>query len=151
MSGALHDINHPTLQPDPERFLGVKAFIFQCNSGTYLDCIEKSLFASNKPWPLEIREGDYCLLHHYEIGSLLGLWKAATTGGRNLVPKIWGGKFPFQAKVTLVVPKIAEVPRKVLLENGIDAAVGRFDDCVEGDLANALIQSMLVTTGQQTP
>ena len=125
----------------------MKAFVFECNSTTYLDCIEKSLFASNKPWPLEIREGDYCLLHHYEIGSLLGLWQAATNGGRNLVPRIWGGKFPYQAKVTLVVPKIAEVSRKVLAENGIDAAVGRFNGCVEGDMADTLIQSMLGTAG----
>lgn len=125
----------------------MKAFIFECNSGTYLDCIEKSLFASNKPWPLEVREGDYCLLHHYEIGSLLGLWKATTNGGRNLVPKAWGGKFPFQAKVTLVIPQVKEVSRKVLVEHGMDAAAARFDACIEEDLAEALVQSMLNATG----
>ena len=73
-----------------------KTFVFECSSGTYLDCVEKNLFGSNKPWPLEIKEGDYCLLHHYEIGSLLGLWISTSDGGRNLVSKIWGGKFPFQ-------------------------------------------------------
>ena len=125
----------------------MKTFIFECNSGTYLDCVEKSVFGSNKPWPLEIKEGDYCLLHHYEIGGLLGLWKATSNGGRNLVPKIWGGKFPYQVKVNLVLPKITEAPQKILTGFGINPAVGRFDNCVAEDLGQELIQSMLGTTG----
>jgi len=51
-------------------------FVFLCNSNTYLECVEKNVFGSDKPWVLEIKEGDHCLLHHYELGSLLGLWKA---------------------------------------------------------------------------
>ena len=47
-----------------------KTYVFECNSNTYMDCMEKSLFGSNKPWPLEISEGDFCLLHHYEIGGV---------------------------------------------------------------------------------
>jgi len=85
-------------------------FIFECSSNTYLDCVEKNLFGSNKPWPLEIKTGDYCLLHHYEIGGLLGLWQATCDGGKNLVPKVWGGKFPYQVKVKLVIPKVTDVP-----------------------------------------
>lgn len=73
-----------------------KTYIFECSSSTYVDCIEKSLFGSNKPWPLEIKEGDYCLLHHYEIGGLLGLWKATSNGGRNLVPKFGVANFLFK-------------------------------------------------------
>jgi hypothetical protein len=72
----------------------MKAFIFECSSTTYLDCVEKNLFGSNKPWPLQIKAGDYCLLHHYEIGGLLGLWQATSDGSKNIVPRIWGGKFP---------------------------------------------------------
>jgi len=67
-----------------------QTFIFECSSSTYLDCVEKNLFGSNKPWPLEIKTGDYCLLHHYEIGGLLGLWQATTNGGKNLVPEDLG-------------------------------------------------------------
>jgi len=122
-----------------------KAFIFECSSNTYLDCMEKNLFGSNKPWPLEIKAGDYCLLHHYEIGGLLGLWQATCDGGRNLVPKIWGGKFPFQVQVKLVLPKPAEVPQKLLADRGINPAIGRFDNCVDDDLAADLIQSLLDT------
>lgn len=103
----------------------------------------KNLFGSNKPWPLEIKAGDYCLLHHYEIGGLLGLWQATSNGGRNLVPKIWGGKFPYQVKVKLVIPKVTEVPKAVLKKLGVDAAIGRFDNCVDDEMAEDLVQSLL--------
>ena len=124
----------------------LQTFIFECNSGTYMDCMEKNLFGSNKPWPLEIKTGDYCLLHHYEIGGLLGLWKAVSNGGRNLVPKIWGGKFPYQVKVQLVIPKVTDVPKKLLADLGIDPAMGRFDNCVDEDLAEDLIREILETS-----
>ncbi len=120
-----------------------QTFIFECSSSTYLDCVEKNLFGSNKPWPLEIKTGDYCLLHHYEIGGLLGLWQATSNGGRNLVLKIWGGKFPYQVKVKLVIPKVTDVPKSVLKKLGVDAAVGRFDNCVDEEMAEDLIQSLL--------
>ena len=120
-----------------------QTFIFECSSSTYLDCVEKNLFGSNKPWPLEIKAGDYCLLHHYEIGGLLGLWQATSNGGKNLVPKIWGGKFPYQVNVKLVIPKVTDVPKKVLTQLGIDPAVGRFDNCVDEDTAEDLIGSLL--------
>ena len=120
-----------------------QTFIFECSSSTYLDCVEKNLFGSNKPWPLEIKTGDYLLLHHYEIGGLLGLWQATSNGGKNLVPKVWGGKFPYQVKVKLVIPKVTDVPKSVLKKLGIDAAIGRFDNCVDEDMAEDLVRSLL--------
>ena len=120
-----------------------QTFIFECSSNTYLDCVEKNLFGSNKPWPLEIKTGDYCLLHHYEIGGLLGLWQATCDGGKNLVPKIWGGKFPYQVKVKLVLPNVTEVSRSVLAQLGVDPARGRFDNCLDEEMAEDLIASLL--------
>ena len=120
-----------------------QTFIFECSSTTYLDCVEKNLFGSNKPWPLEIKTGDYCLLHHYEIGGLLGLWQATSNGGKNLVPKIWGGKFPYQVKVKLVIAKVTDVPKAVLQKLGVDAAVGRFDNCLDEDTAEDLVKALL--------
>ena len=109
----------------------IKTFIFECSSSTYLDCMEKNLFGSNKPWPLEIKTGDYCLLHHYEIGGLLGLWQATCNGRKN------------QVRVKLVIPKVTDLPKKVLTKLGIDAAVGRFDNCVDEDMAEDLVRSLL--------
>ncbi len=92
---------------------------------------------------MQIKAGDYCLLHHYEIGGLLGLWQATSDGGKNLVPKMWSGKFPYQVKVKLVLPTVTEVPKKILAEIGVNPAVGRCDNCVDEDLAEDLIQGML--------
>ena len=47
-------------------------FIFQRSSSTCLDCLEKNLFGSSKPRPLQIKTVDYCLLHHYEIDEAAG-------------------------------------------------------------------------------
>ena len=115
-----------------------KIYIFECSSSTYMDCMEKSLFGSNKPWPLEIKQGDYCLLHHYEIGGLLGLWRATSDGAKNIVPKIWGGKFPYQVRIQLAIPNAIEVPRSLLAESGADPSVGRFDPCVNDELARRI-------------
>jgi hypothetical protein len=92
-----------------------------------MDCMEKSLFGSNKPWPLEIKQGDYCLLHHYD-------------GGKNIVPKTWGGKFPYQVRIQLAIPKAIEVPRSLLAELGADPSVGRFDPYVSGDQAKGILE-----------
>jgi hypothetical protein len=77
-------------------------------------CVEKCVFASNKPWRLQIAKGDFCLLHRYDVVALFVLWCAQTNGGRNLAPKAWGGKFPFQVKVALVSQKIIGVPKSIL-------------------------------------
>ena len=116
-----------------------KTYVFECNSNTYMDCMEKSLFGSNKPWPLEISEGDFCLLHHYEIGGLLGLWQATTNGAKNIFPKIWGGKFPYQERVRLVIPKVTDVPRSLLIELGADPSIGRFDNCLDENLGATIL------------
>lgn len=118
-------------------------FVFECSSNTYMDCVGQNVFGSNKPWPLEIKQGDYCLLHHYEIGGLLGLWKATSNGGRGLVPKLWNGKFPFQVRVQLVLPKISQVDQQLLTKLGADPAVGRFDNHLNDEMADELIRSLL--------
>ena len=116
-----------------------KTYVFECNSNTYMDCMEKSLFGSNKPWPLEINDGDFCLLHHYEIGGLLGLWQATSNGGKNIVPKIWGGKFPYQVRIKLAIPKTLEVPKSLLSELGVDPSLGRFDPVFDDELAQRIL------------
>jgi hypothetical protein len=57
-------------------------------------------------------------------------------GGMNLVPKMRAGKFPYQVRVKLVLPKVTEVPKKILAALGVNSAVGRCDNCVDEDLAD---------------
>jgi len=58
-------------------------------------------------------------------------------------PKIWAGKFPYQVKVKLVLPKVTEVPKSLLKQMGLDPSVGRFDNCLDEDLAEDLVRGML--------
>jgi len=102
--------------------LGV--FVFECSTSTYLECIEKGVFGSNVPWPLQVAKGDYCLLRHYEVGTVFALWQAESDGGRKLVPRAWGGRFPFQARVTLASAEIIEVPAKVVQDYVVSPATG---------------------------
>lgn len=107
-----------------------KLFVFQCSGNTYMECIEKGVFGSNDPWPLQVKAGDPLLLHHFEYDTLFGLWRAATDGGKKLVAKAWGGKFPFQARITLVTPTIVELPRGTL---------GPAERLVDGPRAQAVL------------
>jgi hypothetical protein len=122
-----------------------KLYIFECSSETYLTCMEKGLFASNKNWPLAVKKGDYCLLHHMEAGSLLGLWRAATDGGRNLDARAWKGKFPFQVRVMQASPKINELAKALISEFHVDPIVGRFDNVVEDELAAKIMEALQTT------
>ena len=115
----------------------VRLFVFQCNGNTYMECIEKSLFGSNDPWPLQVQAGDYCLLLHYEYETLFGLWQATENGGKRLVPKAWGGKFPFQVRVTLGTPTIVELPKGTL---------GMGERVVEGDRAAQVLRILQPAT-----
>jgi hypothetical protein len=120
-----------------------RVFVFQCSSESYLGCIENGLFGSNAEWPLSVKKGDFCLLHHYDAGTLLGLWRAETDGGRNLVKKAWNGRFPFQVRVVLASPKMSEVPKQLLAAFQVDPAIGKFDSGVEEQLAKSIVESML--------
>lgn len=109
-----------------------RVFVFQCSSNTYMECIERSLFGSNDPWPLQVRRGDWCLLHHYEFDTLFALWRATADGGRRIVPKAWGGKFPFQVPITLATAAIVELPR---------GTVGSMERSLEGERAEQILQA----------
>jgi hypothetical protein len=83
---------------------------------------------------------NYCCLYHYEVNTLFGLWQANGDGGKNLVPKAWGGRFPFQVKVTLVTPGIIELPKTNVIESVLNPATGKIDNVLEGGRAETLLQ-----------
>lgn len=123
------------------------AFIFECSTATYLDCVQKNLFASNLPWPAQVNEGDFCFLYHYELSTLFGLWQATTKGARNLVPKAWGGRFPFQVRVKLIVPSIIEIPKSTVPEALLNPATGKFNNILTPDQRDTLLRLIQSPTG----
>jgi len=104
--------------------------------------VQKGLFGSNLPWPLQIKKGDHCCLYHYEVGTMFGLWQATTDGGKNLVPKAWGGRFPFQVKVALVTPEIISIPKAEIGEAFLNPASGKFQNIIEGKPADDLLRAV---------
>jgi hypothetical protein len=35
-----------------------RAFVFECSTSIYMECIEKGVLGSNVPWPLQVAKGD---------------------------------------------------------------------------------------------
>jgi hypothetical protein len=118
----------------------MKTFLFESSTATYLDCLQKSLFGSNQPWPLQVKIDDYCFLYHYEVGVLFGMWRASSDGGKNIVPKAWGGRFPFQTKIALFTPEIVEIPKADVVEIVLNPITGKLDNVLEGDRAERLLR-----------
>jgi hypothetical protein len=116
-------------------------FIFECNSETYMGCMEHQLFGSNKPWPLQVKFGDYLLLHHIEAGALFGLWKAASDGKQNIVPKAWGRRFPYQVRIQSVTAKPVEIPKALIEELKVDLSIGQENHVADSDVAERLINA----------
>ena len=71
---------------------------------------------------------------------MFGLWQAVADGGKNLVPKAWGGRFPFQVKVALASPEIISLAKAILGDAFLDPATGKFHNIIEGESAEALLR-----------
>jgi hypothetical protein len=113
--------------------------IFECSSNTYVECIQKGLFGSNLPWPLQVRAGDLCFLYHYEVNTLFGVWRAECDGARNIAPKAWGGRFPFQVTVKLVSSEILEIPPKIVAAIAASSSNGRLNNVIDEERAGELL------------
>jgi hypothetical protein len=120
----------------------MKAFIFECSTATYLDCMQKGLFGSNLPWPLQIMKADFCCLYQYEVGTLFALWQATSDGGKNLVPKAWGGRFPFQAIIARATPEIVSILKADIAEAFLNPSTGKFDNVLEGERAESFLAAI---------
>jgi hypothetical protein len=67
------------------------------------------------------------------------LCQATYNGTKNIVPEIWGGKFPYQVRIKLAIPKTLEVPKSLLSELGVDPSLGRFDPVFDDELAQRIL------------
>jgi hypothetical protein len=116
-----------------------KLCIFECNTETYLECVEKNLFGSNLPWPTQVNEGDFCGLYHYEVSTLFGLWQATSKGARNIAPRAFGGRFPFQVRVRLITASPIEIPKSSIPEALLNPETGKLDNLPDPEKGYALL------------
>jgi hypothetical protein len=119
--------------------MNTRIVIFECSANTYPDCIQMGLFGSNLPWPLQVKSGDICFLYHYEVATLFGVWRADGGGARNIVPKAWSGRFPFQVRVKPVSPDIVEVPKDIVVALTAGSSDGRLANMPSPELTRALL------------
>ncbi len=88
----------------------MRLFVFECNKGTYGECLERNLFGTAKAWASHVSPDDPCLLFDYESDTIYGLWKAVSHCG-TYAPEAWNGRFPKQVKVYQVSQTIHPVPK----------------------------------------
>jgi hypothetical protein len=114
-------------------------FKFECSSDTYVQCMELSLFGSNKPWPLQVKAGDYLLLNHYDASALFGVWQATCDGAQNIVLRAWNKRFPYQVRIKLVTPKPVQVPPALIEQYKVDLSLGEANHIEDAETASALL------------
>jgi len=66
--------------------------IFEASSQTHQECLARSLFGSNKAWPLQIRRDDICFLYNHSEEVIYGVWLADSDGKQNIEPDAWSGQ-----------------------------------------------------------
>ena len=127
----------------------MKAYIFLCSNNSYVESINKGVFASNRPWPTQVKKGDYCCLYHYEVGRLYALWQAADDGRRNLLPRAWNRRFPFQVKVILATPDMIEIPETSITELLFNSSTGNWNYIPEGECVDNIVGFLQSFTKEQ--
>jgi len=81
-------------------------YVFVCSSWTEGECLDKRLFGlPDREWKRvsQIKEGDILFLLNYMTGHLHGVFEASSDGILNIDPNAWGGRFPAQVKVRILI------------------------------------------------
>lgn len=76
--------------------------IFTCTEKTEKECFQRMLFSTNKIYEdkaLKARRGDALFLFNMDSDILYGIFKAKSDGRKDIVPKAWGGKYPYQVEI----------------------------------------------------
>ncbi len=78
-------------------------YVLACTSKSERECFDRMLFATNRVYGdnvLKIRKGDLLFLLNLDTDTLYGTFKAASDGAKDLVPKAWNGRYPYQVQVS---------------------------------------------------
>jgi DNA modification methylase len=79
-----------------------KGFIFKCTNKSESECLDRSLFGTDKLAGDEVlclEPGDSLFLLNVESNRLAGVFQAETAGGHKLIPEAWKGRYPYQVKI----------------------------------------------------
>jgi hypothetical protein len=79
-----------------------KAYIFLCSDLTEGECLKEGLFGGKVGYKSQVREvnpGDKLFLYNYSSRKLHGIFEATSQARKNIVPRAWNGRFPWQVRV----------------------------------------------------
>ncbi len=88
-------------------------YVFACTESTVANCLRNRLFGAPSNWPLSVAPGSICFLYNYDSNIISGMWRAVQSG-MDLDPAAWGGRFPYQCRVELALPRLTTLPRSDL-------------------------------------
>ena len=80
-----------------------KGHIFACTISTEKECLDRMLFGTGRLYGesvLQIKKGDALFLLNLDKDVVRGPFAADSAGKKDIVPEAWGGKYPYQVKVT---------------------------------------------------
>lgn len=83
----------------------VKGYIFSCTNKTEKEGLKRLLFGTNRIYAygaMKVKKGDFLFLLNLDSDLLHGIFRAASDAQLNIEPEAWGGKYPYQVKVTPV-------------------------------------------------
>jgi len=87
----------------------IRGFLFACTERTEAECLERSLFGTDKvygPIAIRVRKGDLLFLNNLETDKLYGVFEASSDCAMNIQPDAWSGKYPYQIEVKNLGEKI---------------------------------------------
>ncbi len=96
-------------------------YVFRCTDRTMRECFSRMLFGEKdyqnyQEMVFQVKPGDYLFLHNNTTLQLYGVFRAVTTGQRNIMPEAWGGGFPLQVKVEWAPKFEKPLPREITEE-----------------------------------
>jgi SAM-dependent methyltransferase len=101
----------------------IRGFIFACTNKSEVECLERSLFATDKvygPIVMRIRKGDLLFLNNIDTDILHGVFKAVSDGNINIETEAFDGRYPYQVRVeSLGKVRALGTAKKVLQKMGI--------------------------------
>lgn len=120
--------------------------IFACTSKSEQECFDRMLFATNRVYGesvLKIKKGDLLFLLNLDTDTLYGTFLATSDGAKNIVPEAWGGRYPYQVRIS----RNGEVhslsgAKRVLSRNGIS-----WHGVLDNELAQSLSQYLINPNG----
>ncbi len=82
---------------------GRPGHIFACTSKTERECLDRMLFAAGRLYGervLAVKKGDMLFLLNLDTDTIHGAFAAKSDGKKGIEANAWGGRYPYQVRVT---------------------------------------------------